>query len=43
MDISHTLHLLALLKEQVRSAGKTVIAVLHDLNLASAWSDTLIF
>ncbi|WDP90640.1 MAG: ABC transporter ATP-binding protein [Desulfobacter sp.] len=43
MDISHTLHLLGLLKEQVRSAGKTVIAVLHDLNLASAWSDSLIF
>jgi len=43
MDISHTLHLLALLKEQVRKSGKTIIAVLHDLNLASAWSDSLVF
>lgn len=43
MDISHTLHLLGLLKEQVRCAKKTVIAVLHDLNLASAWSDSLVF
>ncbi len=43
MDINHTLHLLGLLKDQVRSAKKTVIAVLHDLNLASAWSDSLVF
>ncbi len=43
MDISHTLHLLAVLKKQVRTVKKTVIAVLHDLNLASAWSDSLVF
>jgi len=43
MDIRHTLHLLGLLKEQVQKAKKTVIAVLHDLNLASAWSDSLVF
>lgn len=43
MDISHTLHLLGLLKEQVRRTKKTVITVLHDLNLASAWSDSLVF
>ncbi|MEH0018794.1 MAG: ABC transporter ATP-binding protein [Desulfobacter sp.] len=43
MDINHTLHLLALLKKEVVSREKTVIAVLHDLNLAASWSDTLVF
>ena len=43
MDISHTIHLLGLLKNEVESHGKTVIAVLHDLNLAAAWADHLFF
>ncbi|MDD9302147.1 MAG: ABC transporter ATP-binding protein [Desulfobacter sp.] len=43
MDICHTLHLLRLLKKEVVSRKKTIIAVLHDLNLAAAWSDRLIF
>ncbi len=43
MDISHTLHLLAILKQEVHQKGKTIIAVLHDLNLASEWSDSMLF
>ena len=43
MDISHTIHLLGLLKSEVQSNGKTVIAVLHDLNLAAAWADQILF
>ena len=40
MDIRHTLELLKLLKEYVRRKNKTVIAVLHDLNMAAQWADT---
>lgn len=43
MDINHTLHLLTLIKKEVRQNNRTVISVFHDINLASAWSDELIF
>ena len=42
MDIRHTLELLKLLKRYVRHENKTVIAVLHDLNMAAQWADTLL-
>ena len=41
MDINHTLQMLALVKQSVKHKNKLVIAVLHDLNLASTWSDQL--
>lgn len=43
MDISHTIRLLNLIKKEVKNQGKTVISVFHDMNLASIWSDVLIF
>ena len=43
MDICHTLHLLRLVKKQVKENNKTVISVFHDINLASVFSDELVF
>lgn len=43
MDIHHTYHLLSLVKNAVKDQRKTVIAVLHDINLAAAFSDEILF
>lgn len=43
MDISHTLSLLQVLRQEMDHGHKTVIAVLHDLNLAAAWAHKLYF
>jgi iron complex transport system ATP-binding protein len=43
MDIQHTLNSLDIMAYQVESKGRTVIAALHDLNLAAAYCDELIF
>lgn len=43
MDIHHSFHLLGLLKKAVRKDNKTVIAVLHDINLAAGFSDEMVF
>ncbi|MCP3944798.1 MAG: ABC transporter ATP-binding protein [Desulfobacteraceae bacterium] len=43
MDIKHTLHFLSIIKELVQKTGAMVICVLHDLNLAAAWADELLF
>ncbi|MBI9087868.1 MAG: ABC transporter ATP-binding protein [Desulfobacterium sp.] len=43
MDISHTLRLLAMVKKEVARSNKIVVSVFHDINLASAWSDSLVF
>ncbi|MEA1967795.1 MAG: ABC transporter ATP-binding protein [Thermodesulfobacteriota bacterium] len=43
MDISHTLSLLGIVKNEIKEKRRTVISVFHDINLASAWSDRLIF
>jgi len=42
LDIQHQLELLELLSELNRSRGLTVIAVLHDLNLAAQFSQEII-
>ena len=42
MDINHTLHMLQIVKRSVKEKNKLVISVLHDLNLASSWSDALL-
>jgi iron complex transport system ATP-binding protein len=42
LDIRHQIELLSLLRHLVFQ-GLTVIAVLHDINLASLYSDTLVF
>ena len=43
LDINHTLGLLGLAAEGVFKSGKTVIAVLQDINLAALYCDHLIF
>lgn len=43
MDINHTLRLLTLVKNEVEQSNRTVVSVFHDINLASAWSDSLVF
>lgn len=42
MDISHTLHMLFLIKQAVKKKDLMVISVIHDLNIASAWSDAVL-
>ncbi|HDM78291.1 MAG TPA: ABC transporter ATP-binding protein [Deltaproteobacteria bacterium] len=43
MDIRHTLKVLNITKSSVKSGHKTVIAAMHDLNLAAEFCDYLIF
>jgi iron complex transport system ATP-binding protein len=43
LDIQHTLSLLELARDGVRSNARTVIAVLQDINLAAVFCDRLIF
>ena len=42
LDLSHQIEVLDLLKELNQDTGQTVVLVLHDLNLASRYSDHLI-
>ena len=43
MDIRHAIDFLKLAAQGVRKAGRTVIAVFHDLNLAAGFCDELVF
>ena len=43
LDIHHTLKLLDLVRQNVRLKNKTVIAAMHDLNLAAAFCDQIVF
>ena len=42
LDISHQVEILELVKRLNREQGVTVIAAMHDLNLAAAWADDLV-
>ncbi len=42
LDINHAVHLLGVVKNDVRCRQKTVVAVLQDLNLAAMFCDALI-
>ncbi len=42
LDLSHQLEVLDLLRELNRSRGTTIVAVLHDLNLAARYADDLV-
>ncbi|MEU0314948.1 ABC transporter ATP-binding protein [Nocardioides sp. NPDC006273] len=42
LDISHQVEVLDLLTDLNRSAGTTIVMVLHDLNLAARYADNLI-
>jgi len=43
MDIHYALKLLDLLRQGVSQGKKTIVAVLHDLNLAAAFCDRIVF
>ncbi|MGY9045707.1 hypothetical protein P775_05195 [Puniceibacterium antarcticum] len=42
LDLVHQMDVLTLLRQRNRDTGLTVISVLHDLNLAARFSDTLV-
>jgi iron complex transport system ATP-binding protein len=42
LDINHQVELLDLLTDLNRDAGRTIVAVLHDLNLACRYADHII-
>ncbi len=42
LDLSHQIEVLDLLRDLNRTAGTTIIAVLHELNLAARYADDLI-
>lgn len=42
LDLSHQLEVLEILKHLNREQGTTIVMVLHDLNLASRYSDYLL-
>ena len=43
MDIRHTLKILGIARDKVRKDNRTVIAAMHDLNLAAQFCDHLVF
>jgi iron complex transport system ATP-binding protein len=43
LDIYHSLSILGLIRKRVQQRGLTVVAAIHDLNLASFFCDELIF
>jgi iron complex transport system ATP-binding protein len=43
LDVKYTLQIFNLARRLVREEGRTVIAVIHNLNLAAAYCDYLVF
>lgn len=43
LDISHTLEIFQVVRRRVREQGHTVIGAIHDLNLAAAYCDEIVF
>ncbi len=43
LDVKHALHLLDLAADRVTMNGATVVAVMHDINLAARYADELVF
>jgi iron complex transport system ATP-binding protein len=43
LDVNHSLHVLAVVEDMVQREGRTAVAVMHDLNLAAAFCQELIF
>ncbi len=42
LDMKYQVEVLALVRQLVQDFGKTILVVLHDLNLAAAFADTLV-
>ncbi len=43
MDIKHALEMMKIASERVRTKGATVVAVMHDINMAVRFADNLVF
>ncbi len=43
LDVGHTMEIFNVAQQRVRKQGDTVIAVIHNLNLAAAYCDEMIF
>lgn len=43
LDVGHTMEIFNVARQRVRERGETVIAVVHNLNLAAAYCDEMIF
>ena len=43
LDVGHTMEIFNVARQRVRERGETVIAVIHNLNLAAAYCDEMIF
>ncbi len=43
LDIHHSLAILAVIRRRIRQEGLTVVAAIHDLNLAGSFCDELLF
>lgn len=42
LDLRHAAEMMALLRRLVDERGKTVVLVIHDINMAAAWSDRIV-
>ncbi|MDR1957096.1 MAG: ABC transporter ATP-binding protein [Treponema sp.] len=42
LDLNHTIEIMELMQKKAREEGKTIVAVLHDLNLASQYCDRIV-
>lgn len=43
LDIAHSLEIMDLLRRLVKTQNKTVVIVLHDINLAASFADDIVF
>ncbi|MDR1030199.1 MAG: ABC transporter ATP-binding protein [Treponema sp.] len=42
LDLNHTIEIMELMRKKAGEEGKTIVAVLHDLNLASQYCDRIV-
>jgi iron complex transport system ATP-binding protein len=42
LDLNHTIEIMELMRKKADKEGKTIVAVLHDLNLASQYCDRIV-
>jgi iron complex transport system ATP-binding protein len=42
LDLNHTIEIMELMRKKAGGEGKTIVAVLHDLNLASQYCDRIV-
>lgn len=42
LDMKHSAEMMRMLRQMVNDLGKTIIIVIHDINFASCYSDTIV-